>query len=67
MHKSPSENAIIEINNILSMNQSNIENIDINQIIEIANKYKVDLQKQFKDTRLLLFQTYLYYCLRDNK
>lgn len=49
------------------MNQSNIENIDINQIIEIANKYKVDLQKQFKDTRLLLFQTYLYYCLRDNK
>lgn len=65
--KTPVENAIIEINNLFASKQKDIEQISIDDIIEIANKYKVNLKNKFRDLRLELFQTYLHYCLIDSK
>lgn len=48
----PSENAMIEINNLFANHQSDVEKISFVQISEIANKYKVNLYKKFKDFRL---------------
>lgn len=63
----PSENAIIEVNNLFSTNQTDIEKISFDQIIAIADKYKTNLNKKFKEHRLELFRIYLHYCLTDNK
>jgi len=65
--KVPAENAIVEINNLLFKHQTEIEKISIDNIISIANKYKVNLNKKFKESRIELFNIYLKYCLIDEK
>jgi hypothetical protein len=65
--KVPTENSMIEINNLLAQNQTVIENVSIDQIIDISNKYKVNLNKRFKEVRLELFRLYLNHCLTDSK
>lgn len=65
--KVPTENALLEINNLLFVNQGNIDRISIDNIIGIANKYKVNLTKKYKESRLELFENYLHYCLIDDK
>ena len=63
----PSENAFIEINNLFASNQFELERIRIEQIIDIANKYKTNLTKAFKNERINLYREYVRCCLSDNK
>ncbi len=63
----PTENAMIEINNLFAIYQADIKNVSIDQIIDIGNKYKVDLKTDFKAIRLDLFKSYLLHCLIDHK
>jgi hypothetical protein len=65
--KVPAENAMVEINNLFAANQTSIEKIKLDNIIEIADKYKVNLNKKFKEIRLELFRAYLHHCLTDSK
>src|SRR5665647_771183 len=65
--KVPTENAMVEINNLFATYQTSIDNIKLDNIIEIADKYKVNLNKKFKEIRLELFRDYLHYCLTDSK
>tara|TARA_B110000114_G_C15039629_1_gene376457 strand:+ start:85 stop:1170 length:1086 start_codon:yes stop_codon:yes gene_type:complete len=65
--KEPSENAFIEVNNLLAKNQSDIEKISLDNIIEISNKYKTNLKHKFKRYRIELFSDFLHYCLVDDK
>jgi len=63
----PSENAMVEINNLFTANQTSIEKVTLDDIIAIADKYKVNLNNSFKEKRLELFRAYLHYCLADSK
>ena len=65
--KVPTENGLIEINNLFASNQTDIEKISLDHIIEIAEKYKINLKKKFKTKRLDLFAKYLHHCLIDSK
>jgi len=65
--KHPEENVIIEINNILAENESNVLNINLDQIVEIAEKYNVNLPDKNHLLRLGLFEDYLKHCLADKK
>lgn len=65
--KSQKENAIIEINNLLALYQTDIEKVSLDNIIAISNKYKINLKQTYKVTRLNLFRAYLLYCLTDEK
>lgn len=67
LKKLPSENAVIEINNLLANNEENIEKVTIDHIIEIGNKYKVNLKTKYKEIRIDLFKSYLKHCLNDSK
>lgn len=63
----PKDNACIEINNLFAQNQGDLMRIQLNQITEIAQKYKLDLDKEYKQSRLDLFSKYLKYCVEDRK
>lgn len=65
--KVPTENAMVEINNLFAANQTSIEKVKLDNIISIADKYKINLNKKFKEIRLELFRTYLHHCLTDSK
>lgn len=65
--KVPTENGLIEINNLFASHLTDIEKISLDNIIEIAEKYKIDLKKKFKTNRLELFTKYLHHCLIDSK
>ena len=65
--KIPMENGMIEINNLFATYQTDIEKISLDNIIEIAEKYKINLKKKFKANRLELFSKYLHHCLIDSK
>jgi hypothetical protein len=65
--KLPAENVMVEINNLFAANQTSIEKIKLDNIIEIADKYKVNLNNKFKEIRLELFRSYLHHCLTDSK
>ena len=67
LKKEPSENALIEINNLLVKNQPDIEKITIDNIIEISKKYKTNLKQKFKKQRIEIFTKFLQYCLIDDK
>lgn len=66
-HIQPKENARIELNNLLANSQSDIENIKPENINEIAEKYKLNLAKEFKESRSDLFTKYVLHCLTDQK
>ncbi len=63
----PKLNGFIEINNLFFKHQTDIKKISLDDIIDIAEKYKINLKKKFKSNRLELFQKYLHYCLIDSK
>ena len=63
----PSENAIIEVNNLLAENQGDITKVLLDNIIAISAKYKTDLRHEFKASRIGLFTSYLHHCLTDSK
>ncbi len=67
LKRTPKENAIIEINNLLADNQDDLSKIKLEDIEQITKKYKVNLDKKFKEFRLDLFQKYLEHCLADHK
>jgi hypothetical protein len=66
-HRLPKENALIEINNLLADSQSELEKITPETINNIAEKYKVNLVKDFKESRYDLFNRYVRHCLTDHK
>ena len=51
----PSENAIIEVNNLLAENEKNIKSVTVDNIISILGRYKTDLRHEFKASRIALF------------
>ena len=63
LKKEPKQNALIEINNILSNNK--VLTIPIEKIQAIAAKYKVDINKQFSIELLQYYRRYLEYCCID--
>jgi len=66
-HRLPKENALIEINSLLADSQAAIETINLETITAIADKYKVNLVKEFKESRFDLFNRYVRHCLTDQK
>jgi hypothetical protein len=67
LKKQPQENALIEINNLLVINQENLKNISIDNVLEISKKYKVDINIEGQQTRINLFAKYVDFCLTNNK
>lgn len=67
LKRSPKENAIIEINNLLAQNEDKLEELQLEDIANITKKYKLNLGKKFKSFRLELFQQYVDYCLEDKR
>lgn len=63
----PSENAIIEVNNLLAKNEPDIKQISVDDVIEISDRYNTDLRRKFKARRIELFTDYLHYCLSDSR
>lgn len=67
LKKEPTENAIIEVNNLLSNNESDITKVSIDDINKISEKYKTNLERNFEPNRIALFAIYLRHSLSDNK
>ncbi len=65
--KLPAENGLIEIHNLFAENQTCITSISVEQVDQIAQKYKFNIAKKFKKERIELFESYLDYCLLDKK
>lgn len=66
LKKTPKENALIEINNILLENEDDLTKVTPEQIQDIANKYKLRLDKKFAATRIGLFRKYIHHILEDH-
>jgi hypothetical protein len=65
--KQPEENALIEINNLLAKNQDNLMKITLDNILEIGEKYKIDLKSKDQQLRIDLYSKYLDHSLKDKK
>ena len=65
--KQPEENALIEINNLLAKNQDNLMKVTLENIIEIGERYKLDLKSKDHQKRVDLYSKYLDHCLKDKK
>lgn len=63
----PSENVVVEVNNLLAKNEADVQQVKVDDIIELSDKYKVDFSRKFRDNRVSLFTTYLRHCLVDCK
>ncbi|MFH7018425.1 hypothetical protein [Flavobacterium sp. FlaQc-47] len=59
----PTENSIIELNNLLASYP--LEKISNENIYEIEQRYQVNLEKEFKLNLEEFYAVYLNYCLRD--
>jgi len=59
-------NAIIEINNLFADHQDEIDKISLDNILEICEKYRIELIEIRKDL-FYLFRAYIKYSLTDNK
>lgn len=59
----PEENAVIELNNILASKP--IKDISTNEIEDIQNRYKLNLNKEFQLNLEEFYTVYLNYCLAD--
>ncbi|WP_299435730.1 hypothetical protein [uncultured Maribacter sp.] len=66
LKRTPKENALIEINNLFVENEDDLTKVSLEQIQEIADKYKLQLNKKFKALRLDLFRKYIHHCLEDH-
>jgi hypothetical protein len=62
--KKPSENSIIEVNNLFA-NTNSIMDITSNQINSIATNYKLDIYRRFPEEIKAFYRLYLWYCLAD--
>jgi len=60
----PKENALREINNLISKTQ-NIKNVSIEEIENIAFKYKVKIHKKFKNELQEMYHRFLKHCFKD--
>lgn len=61
----PTENAVIEVNNILCCKK--LLDITVEDIQGIAAKYKININKIFNENLLEFYKTYLKHCLIDKK
>lgn len=62
--KQPKINALIELNNLLS-STANLNKITIEQIENIGFKYKVNIQKRYKNELNAIYTHFLKKCLMD--
>ena len=60
----PKENAVAELNNLLSAKL--IKEIKLEEVEAISTKYKVDFYKKYSEQLKELYLTYLRHCLKDN-
>jgi hypothetical protein len=58
------ENAIIEVNNLLASKP--LHDISVDEVIEIGNRYNVDLKAMFIDQLRALYERYVTRCFEDN-
>ncbi len=65
LKQQPSENAFIELNNLLATNE--IREISLEKINQISYKYKINLTKKFSKRLLDLYSTALKHFLIDRK
>ncbi|RIV31532.1 hypothetical protein D2V08_13885 [Flagellimonas lutimaris] len=65
LNRTPKENAIIEINNLFVENEDDLTKVNLEHIREIADRYKIKLNKKFKALRFELFRKYVHHCLED--
>lgn len=65
--KLPAKNGIVEMNNIFAEHENDLRKIKIEDILEIAAKYKINLKKSYRSRRFDLYKRYFIYCLKDNK
>lgn len=61
----PKENVIIEVNNLLAKTE-NINAIDTDQIIGIADRYKINLEKNFEEERKDMFRKLVRHVINDD-
>lgn len=61
----PKENVIIEVNNLLAKAE-NISDIETDQIIGIADGYKINLEKQFTEERKDMFRKLVRHVINDD-
>ncbi|MHB0756902.1 hypothetical protein [Polaribacter sp. M15] len=66
LKRTPKENALVEINNLFVENQNDLTKVSLEQIQEISEKYKLNLNKKFKNLRIDLFRKYVLHSLEDN-
>lgn len=64
-HKTPWQNAIIELNNLLA--NTSLLNITPANVQEIEKKNKTRLYKTFNRNIIEFYASYLKFCLSDNK
>ena len=65
--KVPSVNGFIEINNLFAVHQEDINEVKEDDVVAIAEKYRINLKRKFNRQRLELFEKYLHYCLTDSE
>ena len=66
LNRFPKENAIIEISNLLATTED-LKTISPKHILDIGEKYNVDVYSEFQSELREIFANYLKYCLRDNR
>lgn len=64
LNTNPKENAIIEINNLFATKP--LTTIQSTEILNISDKYKVNLPLEFPDSLLKFYETYLKECIKDS-
>jgi hypothetical protein len=65
--KFPKENALIELNNLLAVNEAKLQKVNLNEIRNIEKKYKINFKKYGNEKRLEFFKKYLSACLKNRK
>ena len=61
----PKENALVAVNNLLEQYQDNITQLSLDEVMAVADDYKVNLRNKFTGERKELFRFYLEHCLQD--
>ena len=64
--RQPKINGLIEMNNLLAQAEG-IENVSMQQVDEIATRYRIRMLKDLKDERRGLCGDFLRYCIEDHR
>ncbi len=64
--RQPKINGLIEMNNLLAQAEG-VENVSMQQVDEIATRYRIRMLKDLKDERRGLCGDFLRYCIEDHR